>query len=79
MGALRLEVFGGVGNVQLAARLTKGGASASRRMNSSTWVVVGDGAAAAEPKSDTARAVKATYGAAIMMISLVEVSVECTG
>jgi hypothetical protein len=33
--------------VQLAARLTKGGASASRRTNSSTWVV-GDGAACAD-------------------------------
>ena len=69
MGALRLEVLGGVVNVQLAARLTKRGASALRRTNSSTWVfvVVVDGAAATEPKRAAARAVRAKKGTAIIV------------
>jgi hypothetical protein len=67
IGALKDEVFGGVGNVQLAARLTNGGASASRRTNSSTWATVGEGAATAEPKRDTERAARATYGIVIIV------------
>lgn len=74
MGALTLEVLGGVGNVQLAARLTNGGAAASRRTNSSAWVVILEaGTAAAGPKSEAARAARATYGTAIMSISVTRV------
>jgi hypothetical protein len=57
MGELKLDVLGGVGNVQLAARFMNGGASASRRTNSSicTWGLVGDGAAVANEAASAAR------------------------
>ena len=74
MGALKLDVLGGVGNVQLAARFTNGGASASRRTNSSRCCgVVGEGAAAANEAKNVARAMFETVS---MIAERVEVTLD---